>query len=162
MSLQVANRNWLRAQVPVCFANINASPIYMLRRSQNDCITRLFGDKHVSRSRQTAGHLHRTSIFILLEYMSKGVDGKTWSCYAPSTTVLSVQSEQAALLRRVISGHERLDHFCTRLISQKYDTQRERTVRSVCGGRVTRAMVANQEVGTTGTRKSSLHVGECV
>lgn len=106
----------------------------MLRRSQNDCITRLFGDKHVSRSRQPAGHLLRTSSFILLEYMSKGVDGKTWSCYAPSTTALSVQSEQAALLRRVITGHERLDHFCTRLISQKYDAQRERTVQSVCVG----------------------------
>lgn len=79
----------------------------MLRRSQNDCITRLFGDKHVSRSRQPAGHLLRTSSFILLEYMFKGVDGKTWSCYAPSTTALSVQSEQAALLRRVITGHER-------------------------------------------------------
>lgn len=134
----------------------------MLRRSQNDSITRLFGDKHVSRSRQPAGHLLRTSSFILLEYMSKGVDGKTWSCYAPSTTALSVQSEQAALLRRVITGHERLDHFCTRLISQKYDAQRERTVQSVCGGAVIRAMVANQVVGTTGTRKSSLHVGECV
>lgn len=106
----------------------------MLRRSQNDCITRLFGDKHVFRSRQPAGHLLRTSSFILLEYMSKGVDGKTWSCYAPSTTALSVQSEQAALLSRVITGHERLDHFCTRLISQKYDAQRERTVQSVCVG----------------------------
>lgn len=66
-------------------------------------------------------------------------------------------------MRRVITSHERLDHCCTRLISQKYDAQRERTVQIVCvGGGLIRAMMANQEVVTTATRESSLHVGECV